>query len=146
MTGAAEGRMHAMKNPLSLWLHFHTACCSMFRTWHLIHSSKIRHTIIPKQHAEARRRLARPVTDWWWCCCCWCVCVCVVVFAPVTLSTAPTGQDVCEHPGSPFKLVGHYGGIHIKGQLGAEVCGAADKDTGFWAAEHRGANGPDTGC
>lgn len=71
---------------------------------------------------------------------------CAVGLAPVTLSTAPAWQDVCEHPRYPFKLVGHYGGIHIKGQLGAEVRGAADKDTEFWAAEHHGANGPDTGC
>lgn len=114
----------------------------MFRTWHLIHSSKIRRTIIPKQHAEAGGDShGQPPTD-----AAAGVCVCVVVFAPVTLGTAPTGQDVCEHPGSPFKVVGHYGGIQIKGQLGAEVCGAADKDTGFGAAEYHSANGPDTGC
>lgn len=117
----------------------------MFRTWHLIHSSKIRRTRIPKQHAEAgvasRAKLPTDTAAGV------CVYVCVfVVFTPVTLCTDPTGQDVCEHPGSLFKFVGHYGGIRIKGQLGAEVCGAADKDTGFWATEHHGANGPDSGC
>lgn len=89
---------------------------------------------------QRSRTLTHPVTDAG-------VCVCIVL-PSLLWHSAPLQPNRMRvnSPGPSLERVGHCDGIHIKGQLSAEVDGAADKDTRFWAAEHHGANGPDTGC
>lgn len=120
----------------SLWLHFYTMHVSDLTFNLFIENQTHQHSKTAQDGGDSHTLSDARV----------CLCVCCIESALLLWHSAPLqAHRMCVND-SPLKLVGHCSGIHIKQQLGAEVAGAADKDTRFWAAEHHGVNGPDPGC